>query len=454
MQAKRVFAILVLIEEAWAITNLICQDNISDEDLPLSRQPSLGENDHNILISVKTGKTFQSFLSWPKEARVRDFLSMQWVVQAPVLHSFGQRISLDPKCPLAMIDCSIQAKRGPNSILHKCKVHEAHQTVFKVTNTLFLPSRSSANKPQPGTDPCVAVKEVLDEKAFEKEKENLEKLQALNHKHLIKLVASCQRGSMFYFIFPWADGGDLKEFWNRHNSRPRSQNLILWSLRQMLGIVSAIHALHGKNMRHGDIKPQNILHFPNCDYRSIDEEGILIIADVGVSKIHREITSMRQDATNCKESTILYEAPEAESDQKENKPRHRRYDMWSLGCMFLEFTLWLVYDYNTVRDFRRSRRSRDDPKESPGSFFIQTSETDVQTHPTVKEAFGHLRSHPLCNGNTALGDLIQLIEDHLLKVDAKQRAHAPELLEKIETIVHTAEQKPCYLYPTSASSTS
>ncbi|KAF5251082.1 hypothetical protein FANTH_3844 [Fusarium anthophilum] len=430
-QARIVFSILVLIQETQGIVDLICRDNIRDEDLPLARQ-SVSGDDENVLVSSKTGKTFPSFSFWPREARVRDFLNYQWLVQAPVLSFLGQHISLDPKCPLPLIDCIMKCKSGPNSVLHKCKIHGAHQTLF-------------TNEPEP----YVAVKEVNNDEAFENEKANLELTQSLNHEHLIKLIATCQKGPICYFIFPWAGGGDLRDFWKANDSQSRSKELILWSLRQMLGIVSAINALHGKITRHGDIKPQNILHFLKAhDDDSMDSRGRLILADVGVSKIHREITSMRQDPTNCQQSTVTYEAPEAQSDQREGKPRGRRYDMWSLGCMFLEFTVWLVFNYSTVRSFRKSRRTRDDPKDAFGSFFVQTSDNLIQIHSAVIEAIGHLRSQPLCSDNTALADLIQLIEDDLLLVDVQKRMEAPKLLEKLESIACKAEQSSDYLYPT------
>ncbi|RKL32493.1 hypothetical protein BFJ72_g10436 [Fusarium proliferatum] len=364
-QARCVFSILVLIQETHAIIDLVCRDNIKDEDLPLARQTLIGDNE-NVLISPKTGKTFSSFSFWPREAR---------------------------------------------------------------------------NDPEP----YVAVKEVVNDEAFKKEKENLELTQSLKHEHLIKLIATCQKGPVCYFIFPWADGGDLRDFWKGNDSQKRSQELILWSLRQMLGIASAINALHGKNTRHGDIKPQNILHFLKAhDDATIDSRGRLILADVGVSKIHREITSMRQDPTNCQQSTVTYEAPEAQSDQREGKARARRYDMWSLGCMFLEFTVWLVFDYSTVRSFRKSRRTRDDPKDAFGSFFVQNSDNLIKIHPAVIEAIGHLRSQPLCSDNTALADLIQLIEDDLLQVDVQRRAEAPELLICLEKITRKVEQNSNY----------
>ena len=103
----------------------------------------------------------------------------------------------------------------------------------------------------------------------------MQEIQQLQHKHLIRLVATSQRGPNYYVMFPWADGGNLMEFWKREDSQ-RDQKLILWSLRRMIGLVDALKALHSKNCRHGDLKPKNVLHFKNG-------EGILVIADVGVS---------------------------------------------------------------------------------------------------------------------------------------------------------------------------
>ncbi|KAM0552704.1 hypothetical protein ACHAPJ_007801 [Fusarium lateritium] len=246
-------------------------------------------------------------------------------------------------------------------------------------------------------------------------------------------------------MFPWADGGDLRDFWKHNDLRPRTPALILWSLRQMLGIVSAIRALHGKNIRHGDIKPQNILHFLESEEVNNDGEGILVIADVGVSKFHREITSMRNAPTNSKEVTVSYEAPEAQSDQREGKPRPRRYDMWSLGCMFLEFTVWLVHNFNAVRSFRRRRLSRDEPTTAPGNFFTRNSESSVQIHSAVTEAITHLRNNSLCKSNSALGDLIRLIEENLLQTEVLERAEAPELFDRLEKIVRAAEDIEGYI---------
>ena len=239
-------------------------------------------------------------------------------------------------------------------------------------------------------------------------------------------------------MFPWADGGNLREFWARENSRERSPELILWCFRQMLGLIGALKALHDENCRHGDLKPENILHF-----KERNGEGILVIADVGVSRLHRDETSIRDTPTSTKATTPSYEAPEAQPNQQ--TPRSRRYDMWSMGCIFLEFAIWLLYNIEAINNFRKARRSRDDPKNTHANFYTRTSEGTTEIHSAVSEAMDTLREDPRCKGGTALEDLVKLVAEDLLRVEVSHRARAGELYNKLGKIVQVAEKNPSYL---------
>ena len=99
----------------------------------------------------------------------------------------------------------------------------------------------------------VAIKEFRNTEPFKKEKDVLEKIQILNHNHLIKHHAICENGKLYYIIFPWADGGNLREFWKLEDPQDRNPELFLWSLQQMLGLAGALQALHSVNCRHGDL---------------------------------------------------------------------------------------------------------------------------------------------------------------------------------------------------------
>lgn len=59
----------------------------------------------------------------------------------------------------------------------------------------------------------------------------------------------------------------------------------------MLDLVSTLKGLHSAECRHGNLKPENILHFKGG-------EGVFAIIDIGVSKAyHYQATGFRQRTT-------------------------------------------------------------------------------------------------------------------------------------------------------------
>ena len=277
-------------------------------------------------------------------------------------------------------------------------------------------------------------------------------LRKLQHRHLVKLVATCQIRDSYALLFPWASGGNLSDFWVSKNEE-RTPAFCLWSFRQILGLAGALRALHAQNCRHGDLKPENILYFKENDYLGISKGGDLVIADVGVSRIHKDLTMDREVAhveTNTHATTPSYEAPEAQFNP--TKARSRRYDMWSIGCILLEFAIWLLYKLDKVNEFHKWRgASRCDPITPSASFYDRPKGETVEVHPAVRKAMKRLKDDPRCKDGTALGDLLELIEADLLIVDKNQRSYAPELYNKLERIVQGAEENPSCILGTSTS---
>lgn len=73
-----------------------------------------------------------------------------------------------------------------------------------------------------------------------------------------------------------------------------------------------------------------------------------MIADVGISKIPEDYTQDRK-VTNNKYGTEWYDPPEfARLEDKVSQSERlgmisRRYDTWGLGCIFLDFVVWILY---------------------------------------------------------------------------------------------------------------
>ena len=134
-QAKKVFAILVLIDQPHAIHDLTNKDNITDDDLPLFQKRDA--------IESRSGKTLVSFQSW-REASVALFLHKQWAVLAPTLDELGKEVMVDPKCPLPLIPLETIAPepRGRlGYVVHQGRFHPAHQKVSIMVgalSTLFV----------------------------------------------------------------------------------------------------------------------------------------------------------------------------------------------------------------------------------------------------------------------------------------------------------------------------
>lgn len=276
----------------------------------------------------------------------------------------------------------------------------------------------------------MAVKEFLFKhpEPFLLEKENLDKIRKLNHLHLIRHLVTFGVGKRHYIVFPWAGGGNLRQYWKCYDQDKRTPELALWCLQQMLYMVSALEALHSINCRHGDLKPEHILHF--------DVNRKLVIAGVRVSKIH-------EDATKSEATTPSYEAPEVTIKRKD--PRSRLYDMWSLGCVFLEFTVWFFHGYNSINNFSDAREL---DRDLPSYFYTKTPDRKTIIHPAVTEAITALQQDPRCKGDTALCALITLIAEKLLRISVDDRDTAEKVFQTLKGIVQRAESKDVCLFNT------
>jgi serine/threonine protein kinase len=109
--------------------------------------------------------------------------------------------------------------------------------------------------------------------------------------------------------------------------------------------------------RHGDINPQNILWFRDeteeSDLMPGVMRGTLKIADFGTAEMNSFWSkSGKRDVAN----TLTYRPPECDSVDKTIR---QSFDIWCLGCVFLEFIAWSMGGASLVRSFAEKRMSRD-----------------------------------------------------------------------------------------------
>jgi serine/threonine protein kinase len=264
------------------------------------------------------------------------------------------------------------------------------------------------------------AKEVAEH--WEKEVKALRKMNELNQDHIVRFVTAFRRHKAsdrteHYLMFEWADSGNLRSLWKSFPSPRLTTVLVKDTIKQILGLAKALEAAHdfdhSVSYRHGDLKPENILVFSGSG--SI---GTLKIGDWGEAKCHNQVTELRPSKTTAKYGTHRYEAPEAETGIKatflgqSTKRRSRLYDIWAMGCITLEFIIWLLYG------LKGQKRFDSELGEEPFyQIVIVKRRKEAQVNKTVMHWMDHMAKDPRCQvGVTAIGDLLEQVQIALLVV--------------------------------------
>ncbi|KAF3014711.1 hypothetical protein E8E14_006964 [Neopestalotiopsis sp. 37M] len=310
------------------------------------------------------------------------------------------------------------------SIVRKSTIHRQHIDIR--ANGLKIEVDKDNN-------PLVAIKELLQTKMTSSqfdmlirfEYNCLSKLRTsdFDTPHLIKASACYRKGDSLFFVFPWAPHGNLLKFWQDKEPKANDQIYVKWLFDQLLGLSRTVQRLHDakNNIRHGDLKPENILCF-ECSDSKVEETYppyVFVISDVGLAKEHDRVTQLRGRSQLPGGGTMVYAAPEMETH--ENRATSRRYDIWSLGCIYLEFIVWLLYGIEGLKRFSEHRKGRfyriQDNKNAlrPGGN-VKTAELDPVVLDWISEAIRGSRSAP--NKVTAVSCILEIIRDRLLVIDA------------------------------------
>ena len=198
--------------------------------------------------------------------------------------------------------------------------------------------------------------------------------------------------------------------------------------------------------RHGDIKPENILW---SDEDTLDEDahfneqGILLIADFGLMKCHKTRTEFRITPEQARGS-VPYEPPEV-AEPRISKTVSRSYDIWSLGCVYLEFITWLVCGFDELERFRASRAKGVDDET-----FFTLIDNGLAGRPrkavlkqSVQDWIEVLHTKSRCS--EFIHELLNLISRYMLVADPKERIHCGPLNEKLTIMVNRAKNDANYL---------
>ncbi|RDW58911.1 hypothetical protein BP6252_13387 [Coleophoma cylindrospora] len=427
---------ILLFMKCFDYIDLFVRDEIYDDDLPLKHTPSRMD-EFFTRRSSSANKTL--FKGWDRGEIEHFYLYQKWFCvpffdfQEHKLHSYV----LDDQVRLPW-QLYAHKTSGGNGIIHRLQIHPSHHNY--------------QGSQMPGRDLNFAVKEIHagDVVTYQQELHALEISSARmkKEKHLIKLLLTFQHGDKYYLIFEWADG-NLAEFWQQTNSKLEHLTTT-WAANQCLGISKAVQRIHGlatwQKMRrkatsdsasdnepewgrHGDIKPNNILWFSMYG----EERDLLVVSDLGLTRYHSRLSRSLVHHSHIDGYTSLYRAPELNLGDHHIS---QKYDIWSLGCVYLEFCIWYLEGIEAVWLFEEERESQDESDYSnlkeDKYFNIKTSKNGQKyaaVKPVVEEWIKRLLAHNGCND--FMKGMLNLISKHMLVVEQKKRFKIDRICSEI-----------------------
>lgn len=290
------------------------------------------------------------------------------------------------------------------------------------------------------------------------------------HKYLVELLATYKYKGKYHLLFPYAKA-NLRTLWAQLPEPGRSPETQRWALDQMTGLASGLAAIHtyqsniafneekgnpgltrfrdsvGRNLvvelgeakfgRHGDLKAENILWFNDV---GSGPSGLLQITDFGLGHFHRLESRSVQDPRKITGSET-YIPPEIPLNQLVS----RKYDLWSLGCVFLEFVTWLLEGSAGLEEFgkRRMERAPDGVKDDTFYSLVPAGMLTAVIRPGVQDWIEHLERSPYCFD--MIYELLDLVKTDLLVVQPESRSTAENLYMKLKRMLQKSNDSSEYL---------
>lgn len=220
------------------------------------------------------------------------------------------------------------------------------------------------------------------ENHFRLEVKALSKIRAKKKVHLVEVLTTFEYDNKYHLLFRWADGGNLEDLW-KGSKEALTRDSVCWIAQQCQGLADGLDGIHNAKLssrevdeaaqvqttgkswgltttlmktdnkdcgRHGDIKPPNILWFKQDASKYGPDRGILKISDFGLTTFHTALTTQvsPKEQNGC---TWTYAPPEYDLEEDISRP----FDIWSLGCVYLEFITWALLGSKGVAEFSKKR---------------------------------------------------------------------------------------------------
>ena len=238
--------------------------------------------------------------------------------------------------------------------------------------------------------------------------------------------------------------------------------------QQLFGLADALSLVHNQGLHRSDhnlsgdplgpgyapqrtayihdIKPENLLMFI---YNEAGQRNYWIrLSDFSCAKVADVLTMVSGKNRNSwrtvsKSGTPVYRAPEAVMRGKTSRP----YDLWSLGCVYLEILVWFLGGYVALLRFREEREClvTPDGREDEGFYYLPREGDKFRLREVVLEMIQSVLKR--CEGPLKE---IALTIPMLLQIDPRQRPTAEGLVKSLRHI-DTSARPPVEVTPSRSS---
>lgn len=274
----------------------------------------------------------------------------------------------------------------------------------------------------------------------------LEKLYDYPHGHITPHFGSWQQDDHNYILLPRAKC-NLRDYLTSVRPPDFKMNAVKWFFDQLYGLADAIKHVHHIKPEstlmnpepadlsygyHHDIKPENILVFEKV----ANTHPVLQIADFGAGSLYDADANKVSRPPENMRGTRTYFSPDGDSAT-------RPVDLWSLGCCFLELTLWLFKLLDPAHNREPFTQERKyfpgyNPDDTDDGFWYRREDGKIELKEPVIGRIDELRRR-YCKDMEVFQILLNAIrrpdgQKSLLTIDKGARMDAPTLVDCLNII--------------------
>ncbi|RDL30168.1 uncharacterized protein BP5553_10446 [Venustampulla echinocandica] len=390
---SKVFCILICIGKIDFLPLFMSCDDLNDAHLPFKL--------HEPPTEFPVDPTSPTFF--------KDFCDKQWRFCPPDIDANCNR-RLDQRYILPFTSKTEKFK-GASSTISTIEIYPRHHFLPSLKHETNRSTTIFALKTYRGTD---AEKSWNNEvRAFQKFRDPSEESP-----NVVGFYTAFKHGNICHAILEYADRGSLEQYLEA-NKPPVDGVDVARFWKRALGLIRGLKDLHNGDriVCHQDIKPANVLVLSDPSINS-PYASTFKIADLGTSHSKRITSSDDDRSSRDAQGTRTYGAPECyRSDGSLGEGCIRvtpTVDVFSLGCVLSEVTVWIAGGYEYLTGYRKARRKAIEQIPDGDCFHNGTSRL-----PIVEEWHRKVEA----------------------KIDSTQDAFTPKFIPMIEEMLHDQQHR-------------